>query len=87
MTRLFILFALGFSAATAPVLAHPEPGETTYLANEAVMVVSDDQKLLFDPFYAETFDIYRQVPEPTLLGSDFYSRFTPIVNFPGESPS
>ena len=64
MTRLFILFALGFSAATAPALAHPEPGEATYLANEAVMVVSGDQKLLFDPFYAETFDIYRQVPEP-----------------------
>lgn len=44
--------------------AHPKPGEVTYLANEAVMVVSGDQTILFDPFYGQTFNTYRQVPEP-----------------------
>lgn len=60
----FILAALGLSAVTGPARAHPGPGEATYLANEAVMVVSGDRTILFDPFYGETFDIYRQVPEP-----------------------
>jgi len=64
MTRLSIFLVLCCSAAAAPVLAHPAAGEATYLANEAVMVVSGDHKLLFDPFYGETFDLYRQVPEP-----------------------
>ena len=38
-------------------------GTATYLGNEAVMIEHDNVKVLFDPFFHNTFNIYQAVPE------------------------
>ncbi|MGS2719134.1 MBL fold metallo-hydrolase [Paraglaciecola aestuariivivens] len=42
-------------------LAHQ--GEAKYLANEAVLATFGDTKVLFDPFFHESFGTYQLVPE------------------------
>ncbi|WP_144395359.1 MBL fold metallo-hydrolase [Pleionea sediminis] len=38
-------------------------GHATYLGNEAVMIVSGEQKIIFDPFFHNSFGQYTLVPE------------------------
>ena len=47
----------------APALAHDPHADATYMANEAVLVVQGDTKIMFDPFYATGFGTYPEVPE------------------------
>lgn len=39
-------------------------GKVTYLGNEALMVEHEGLKVLFDPFFHNTFNTYQAVPEP-----------------------
>lgn len=50
-------FAVAVAAALLPaaVLAH-DGASARYLGNEGVLVARGDTKILFDPFYAESFD-------------------------------
>src|SRR5688500_3375071 len=50
--------------AAAPASAH-DRAEAKYLGNEGVLVARGDTKVLFDAFYAESFDgRYTLVPTP-----------------------
>jgi glyoxylase-like metal-dependent hydrolase (beta-lactamase superfamily II) len=40
--------------------------KATYLGNEAVLVTSDQSKIIFDPLYHNNFDIYQKVPQQIL---------------------
>lgn len=40
-----------------------EPGTATYLGNEGIMVEHADTKILFDPFFHNTYNIYQAVPD------------------------
>lgn len=50
-------------AVTAPASAH-DPADATFLGNEGILVARGDTKILFDAFYAESFDgQYTLVPD------------------------
>lgn len=57
---------IAFLAVTAPAsTAAHGPAEAKYLGNEGVLVARGDTKILFDAFYAESFDgRYTLVPGP-----------------------
>jgi L-ascorbate metabolism protein UlaG (beta-lactamase superfamily) len=60
MRALPLLLAL--ACASLPAEAH-DPGQAKYLGNEGVLVARGDTKILFDAFYAESFDgTYALVP-------------------------
>jgi L-ascorbate metabolism protein UlaG (beta-lactamase superfamily) len=42
---------------------HPSNASAQYLGNEAVLITTDQHKLLFDPFFHKTFGIYQAVPD------------------------
>lgn len=46
-----------------PALAHDTHADATYMANEAVLVVQGDLKIMFDPFYSNGFGTYPEVPD------------------------
>ena len=46
----------------APAIAHDTHADATYMANEAVLVVQGDTKIMFDPFFAKGFNNYQLVP-------------------------
>ncbi|MGH8168369.1 MAG: MBL fold metallo-hydrolase, partial [Woeseiaceae bacterium] len=47
----------------APAVAHDSSARAHYLANEGVMVVQGETKVLFDPLFNESFGQYRLVPD------------------------
>lgn len=49
-------------SANAPALAHDETAMAHYLANEGLMVVHGETKVLFDPLFNEDYGQYRLVP-------------------------
>ena len=50
-------------AVAAPASAH-DPADATFLGNEGILVARGDTKILFDAFYAESFDgQYTLVPD------------------------
>ena len=53
-----ILFAC---CATA---AGQETSSVQYLANEGVMITHGDTKILFDPLFDNSYELYQRVPEP-----------------------
>lgn len=58
-------FALLLIAFTSQ--AHDEQtGLATYMGNEAVMVHHGDRKIVFDPFFHNSFEIYQLVPDDIL---------------------
>ena len=56
--RLLVLLLFVSAAAHAEIVA-------TYLGNEGVLVTYEDHKVLFDPLYRNSFDIYELVPDAT----------------------
>ncbi len=58
LSTLFVAVATGATA-----LAHPPAGDhqaaARYIANEGVLVADGDVKILFDPLFQTSFDIYR----------------------------
>jgi len=59
------LFLVGIFAAilfAVPAGAHDRDARAHYLANEGVMVVHGETKVLFDPLFNESFGQYRLVP-------------------------
>lgn len=79
MTRLLIILAVVVSSLlcgvnSGAVNAHPLTkgesknhdkviGQATYLANEGVMIVSSEKKVVFDPFFHNDYGHYQLVPE------------------------
>jgi len=63
-----ILFFLGlFMFVLAPnTFAHDDHADATYIANEGVLVVQGDLKVMFDPFFVSGFGTYTEVPENML---------------------
>ncbi|MEO1038830.1 MAG: MBL fold metallo-hydrolase [Pseudomonadota bacterium] len=61
--RAALTFTLVAALATGSAFAHPPAGEARYIANEGVMVVSGEAKILFDPLFSQGFGIYREVDE------------------------
>jgi len=55
--RLFILLAV-FSSASGQ-----ENSTVRYLANEGVMVAHGDTKILFDPLFENSYELYQRVPQ------------------------
>lgn len=55
----------------------------TYVANEAVLVINGDKKVLFDPFFHKAFGIYQLVPQSTkqaiFAGKTPFDNITAIV--------
>ncbi len=49
---------------TGSIFAHGNKTTAHYLANEAVMVEDGDIKILFDPFFHNSYGHYTLVPEP-----------------------
>lgn len=64
--RVFFGLTAPLFAAASSAWAHPGPdeAEARYLANEGVMIVQDDLKILFDPLFDEGFGTYPLVPGP-----------------------
>ena len=58
-------FALILVAAflAMPAQAHDTHADATYMANEAVLVVQGETKVMFDPFYASGLGTYPEVPD------------------------
>jgi L-ascorbate metabolism protein UlaG (beta-lactamase superfamily) len=46
-------------------LALAHQASITYVANEAVLIKNGDKKVLFDPFFHQTFGTYQWLPEDT----------------------
>jgi L-ascorbate metabolism protein UlaG (beta-lactamase superfamily) len=61
-TRRLLLTLLVF-AGLYPGHALPQKNTALYLGNEAVLVTSGDQKVLFDPFFHNGYRVYQLVPE------------------------
>lgn len=57
-----ILSSLCFALAV-PATAHETHADATYMANEAVLVVQGETKIMFDPFFANGFNNYQLVPD------------------------
>ena len=55
--------AAALIALAAAALAHEQHAEARYLGNEGVLVAHADVKVLFDAFYADSYDTYLLVPE------------------------
>jgi L-ascorbate metabolism protein UlaG (beta-lactamase superfamily) len=66
-TSLLALSALLFATACTGESKEPAEVKTQavahYLANEGVMIVHDDTKVVFDPLFDKTFGYYQQMPE------------------------
>jgi L-ascorbate metabolism protein UlaG (beta-lactamase superfamily) len=62
MRKLIFLVCLTINTH-CEVLAHQ--ASITYVANEAVLITNGDKKVLFDPFFHQTFGTYQFVPEET----------------------
>ena len=62
MRRLILLMCLTIFGHSI-VKAHQ--ASVTYVANEAVLITNGDKKVLFDPFFHQTFGTYQSVPEQT----------------------
>ncbi len=60
---IIILLGIYFSDNLTAHDVNTKSSQINYLGNEGVMVVSGDTKLLFDPFFHNTFGIYTQVPK------------------------
>jgi L-ascorbate metabolism protein UlaG (beta-lactamase superfamily) len=56
------LFALALFSFFLPSYAH-DKGHVTYLANEGIMVTSEGNKVLFDPFFHNDYNNYQLVPK------------------------
>ena len=54
----FIIATFMLVMPAAPVSAHDTHADATYMANEAVLVVQGDLKIMFDPFYSSGFGTY-----------------------------
>lgn len=64
MNRSIILYILFISLTCQ---AHDEhSGQATYLGNEAVMISQGDSKIVFDPFFHNSFNYYQLVPDQIL---------------------
>ncbi len=63
------IFILGLlvCASVYPGHALSQKSTALYLGNEAVLVTSGDQKVLFDPFFHNSYGIYQLVPEKIQL--------------------
>lgn len=62
-----LLLSLLLMLASHTLLAEEQSTATaTYLGNEAVLIEYEDTKLLFDPFFHNSFDIYQKVPSDML---------------------
>ena len=63
------------------VMAHQT--SVTYVANEAVLIINGEKKVLFDPFFHTAFGIYQLVPEDTqqaiFSGTPPFDNLTAIV--------
>lgn len=53
--RVFPILTMALVAMASPAGAH-DLADATYLGNEGILVVQGDTKILFDAFYAESFD-------------------------------
>lgn len=65
MHRLFVFITLLTWLVSPALFAHQLDGNTNtahYLGNEAVLIISDEQKVLFDPFFHKDFGFYQKVP-------------------------
>ncbi|WP_299079784.1 MBL fold metallo-hydrolase [uncultured Paraglaciecola sp.] len=62
MNRLIFLLCL-IACSHSKVFAHQ--ASATYVANEAVLIVNGNQKVLFDPFFHRDFGTYQLVPKET----------------------
>jgi L-ascorbate metabolism protein UlaG (beta-lactamase superfamily) len=56
--KLFILLAVSSSASGQ------EDSTVRYLANEGVMVAHGNTKILFDPLFENSYELYQRVPQP-----------------------
>jgi L-ascorbate metabolism protein UlaG (beta-lactamase superfamily) len=56
--KLFILLAISSS------VSGQEDSTVRYLANEGVMVAHGDTKILFDPLFENSYELYQRVPQP-----------------------
>lgn len=61
--RALMLSTVIYALALHNVAAHDPAAEATYLGNEGVMVARGETKILFDAFYAESYDQYALVPD------------------------
>jgi L-ascorbate metabolism protein UlaG (beta-lactamase superfamily) len=57
-----LLLSLAALSFAVPATAHETHADATYMANEAVLVVQGDTKIMFDPFFASGFNNYQLVP-------------------------
>lgn len=61
-----VIFRYFFASAFLLLLSHPalshDHSQAAYLGNEGVLVTHGDTKILFDAFYAESYDYYQLVP-------------------------
>lgn len=67
MKSLFTMALFIAVTAAFPILAHQgsheQKAQTQYLGNEAVLVIVEGTKIIFDPFFHNDFGIYQMVPE------------------------
>ena len=63
MRPTFAVIALAALLMPPVAVAHDAGGEATYLGNEGVLVSHGDVKVLFDAFYADSYNTYLLVPE------------------------
>lgn len=59
--RILVMIAVAVFGILPSANAHQ--ATSTYIANEAVLITNDDKKVLFDPFFHQSFGIYQLVPE------------------------
>ncbi len=62
MQLIRLLFLLGFCSSAA---LGQSGSSIRYLANEGVMVSHEETKILMDPLFRNSFDVYQVVPEET----------------------
>lgn len=65
--KIFLLIAASLTLSHS-VLAHEAGGTVQYLANEGVMAIHGDAKIVFDPLFHEDFGQYRLLPAQMRAG-------------------
>jgi len=61
MSRILKLFVL---LAVSAAAAGQEVSTVRYLANEGVMITHGDTRILFDPLFDNSYELYQRVPQP-----------------------
>lgn len=76
-----IALCLLLTSWSGRTLAHQ--ASVTYVANEAILIVNGDKKVLFDPFFHQAFGTYQLVPKQTkeaiFAGKAPFDNLTAIV--------